>query len=819
MDKYKCYICNENLGVDALKATDHLKSHSEKNCGVLPCIRIQENNFFCNAEFATHKSLRKHLRANNCRLLSSDNNLSSEDWVSFLDDFGALNVEREEEENKSTEIASFIENYVHRLIISHMQQDVLNDVINFSIDLVSKITEMNKESMKNIKTKEEAELILHSNGKMATSYLSQYASRYGRNKKFKLSPLFVAPRTISITDEDTFQYVSILDTLKNLFKSESFRDTYFNYNQNHECRENVYERYCCAQNFKKNILFQSNKNSIQIQIYYDDVQLTSPLKTKPHNICAIYCIIRNLPPEYVSKLDNMYLVALCDSEIVDKHGYNAILHPFIDEINILETKGILIDSSFGEDKNIGIDGKIILKGTLTQVSFDNKGGNTIFGLVKGFNSIYYCRICFCDRNTCRVKTTEALESIRTKQHYFDQIKKLRDSRDIVLKPKDTFGITSYSVLNDLSFYHTINNRSQDIMHDVYEGAMPFALKLFFNHLIDHQICTEEELEIKIQTFNYGRLERRNVPSKLCLKKENLNQNASQMHCLMRHVPFIFAYTLQLKEKSKKAIVHKSWPIIEYLLKIDQIICSTVIKEKDLIDLQNYIDTFLTKLKDLFNCKFKPKLHFLTHYSNTIRIMGPMKYLEMMRGDAKHQPLTQYAKRCRNYINICKSLAEKHQQVLSSKSSENTYSDKIEISKKKYKVVESKNELVKELENHSKLIHDYFENIDRLIMLNFVVINSHTFAKGLFMIFSGAMHEINAVLKYNNSFIFLCTKFTTTKFYKFSNCFEIKKSAQTLLIAFDKLVCKRSYEKKILNEKILIIADDLDLLPIYENYIV
>lgn len=385
---YKCYICNENLGADALIATDHLKSHSNKDGEVFPCIRIQDDKLFCNAKFTTHKSLRKHLRANNCRLLSSDTNCSIEEWDSFLDDFGALNFEIEEKRNREKEeksTLSFIENYVHRLIISHMQQDVINDVVNFSIDLVSKMTEMNKESMKNIKSKEEAEFVLHSNEKMPTSYLSQYASRYGRIKKFKISPLYVAPRTISIDDEDNFQYVSILDTLKNLFKSKCFRDTYFNYNQNHECCENIYERYCCAQNFKKNILFQSNKNSIQVQIYFDDVQLTSPLKTKPHKICAIYCIIRNLPPEYVSKLENMYLVALCDSVIVDKHGCNAILQPFIDEIRILEKDGILIDSSFGEEKNIDNDGKTILKGTLTQVSFDNLGGNTIFGLVKSFN--------------------------------------------------------------------------------------------------------------------------------------------------------------------------------------------------------------------------------------------------------------------------------------------------------------------------------------------------------------------------------------------------------------------------------------------------
>lgn len=621
----------------------------------------------------------------------------------------------------------------------------------------------------------------------------------------------VAPKTILLGGEDSFQSVSILDTLGKLFENQNFRNEYFDYNENHECKDGIYERFCCGKNYKESNFFQSNKNSIQIQIFYDDVQCTCPLKTKPHKICAIYFVVRNFPPKFVSKLVNMYLVSLCDSKLVKKYGVNSILENFVREIKILEEDGIPIELNNYE--------KTFLKGSLVQVSFDNSGGNEVFGFTKCFGAAYYCRIYICTNKECQRNTVEMTEKLRTKKHYNDETSKIKQSHDqgIKLKFKKTFGFANYLVLNDLNFYHTIDNRSQDIMHDMFEGAMPFILSIFFNRLIENGIITEKELEAKIDSYDYGRLEKRNLPSKLCLGKKNLNQSASQMHCLMKNVPFIFLYLLQQNDRLKRSIVHKCWPAIEYILKIDQIICSTTVKEKDLLNLEKFTDELLTIVKNTFKKNFIPKLHFLTHYANTIRVMGPLYNLQMMRGDAKHQPLTQYAKRCKNYINISKTLSEKHQEVLAAKWCKNTYSDTIETSKKISNVVGKKGELIQEIQIHSNLFYGKFKEDRSCVMLiNFVIINSFIFRKGLFIIFCDKMHQIDAVLKYNNSFIILCTKYDTMKFYKFANCFEIKSTAETLLVEFATLVCKKSFEAKFLNNKTQIIAENLDMIPIYEK---
>lgn len=160
-----------------------------------------------------------------------------------------------------------------------------------------------------------------------------------------------------------------------------------------------------------------------------------------------------------------------------------------------------------------------LKSTLVQTSFENLGGNIIFGINPNFNSNYCCRICICDKKYLKQKSVELKDKIRTKQHYREQITKITQSQGGNLKLDETFGITNYTILNDLNFYHTIDNRSQDIMHDIYEGAMPFVLRSLFQYLIQHQIVTEVELEQKISSFNYGLIERKNVPSRLCLRKK------------------------------------------------------------------------------------------------------------------------------------------------------------------------------------------------------------------------------------------------------------------------------------------------------------
>lgn len=64
-------------------------------------------------------------------------------------------------------------------------------------------------------------------------------------------------------------------------------------------------------------------------------------------------------------------------------------------------------------------------------------------------------------------------------------------------------------------------------------AIPFVLKLVFEHCIKAKIISEDELIKRIQYHDYGLLNRSNIPSKIDLHKHNLGQNASQNMCLFK----------------------------------------------------------------------------------------------------------------------------------------------------------------------------------------------------------------------------------------------------------------------------------------------
>lgn len=158
-----------------------------------------------------------------------------------------------------------------------------------------------------------------------------------------------------------------------------------------------------------------------------------------------------------------------------------------------------------------------------------------------------------------------------------------------------------------------------------------------------------------------------------MDKHNLNQNASQSLCLLRHIPFILH---EFREKLQDV-----WDCIENLLKIVQITYSLKIVERDLEILDrnifDYLNCVQRKLKITDN--LTPKHHFMTHYAGVIRAMGPLKPMSMIRFESKHKTFKTFIKKSNNFVNINKSMAIKHQQMMSK--FENTYENQISCGKK------------------------------------------------------------------------------------------------------------------------------------------
>lgn len=623
--------------------------------------------------------------------------------------------------------------------------------------------------------------------------------------QFRQNALFVEPKEVTLalkwqtkvkTDSDlpnhrlipsTCQFVSIRETLRAIFSQPDFQMMYTKYNleEKHRCERGIYFDFCCGSTFKNKEVFL-DPNVIQLQIFMDDFEVCCAAKSKAtkHKMCGIYFQIRNLPHNIVSKINNIFLVALVSSEdLKNDNVLNDVNELIVDELKVLETYGFQTT-----------DGKQ-WKAVLVNISLDNLGANFLFGFSKGFNAHYYCRICDMHREVCEVTTRELPETLRKKQTHQENVKLMEENATCTLK--ESVGVRMDCLYNSLENYDIFDNVSLDIMHDLHEGIIPYFLTAFFEHCISNQIETEQNLVRKVRDFTYGQLFQVNKPSLLGLKKTHLGQNASQAYCLIVHLPFIFHY---LKEK-----LTPIWGTLTELLQCMQIIMSIKITEVDLKRLEQHIQRFLDGLLSLTG-KLIPKAHLLTHYVSAIRKVGPLKHMWTMRFECKHQFFTNAAKLTYNFNNLKKTVAYKHQE---------------QICLKKYSiqnVIEESKQITLFRDHCDFAMYEHFlssvhKNIefDCLFLVPFFKFNNYTYKKGLVLIENFLVYDIICVLKWHNDYYFLCEIFENKKFENCFNSIEIEAYSpekQLALIKHSELHNMQSFSKIVCEKKTFIIAENL-----------
>lgn len=186
------------------------------------------------------------MRRKRCKLLARDISdfPPSEGWNTMLDDFGSLAINTSE--SIQLTVAESTEKVVNKLIVSNVPHNIVDDTIQFSEELTRQIFSALKQATVSITNKEDLDTILDSTEQVFTSHLSKFTSLYKRTKNFTFSPNYISPRTISLQDGETFQYVPIIESLEKLFAIENFKNEYFRYNETHQCKQDIYERICCG---------------------------------------------------------------------------------------------------------------------------------------------------------------------------------------------------------------------------------------------------------------------------------------------------------------------------------------------------------------------------------------------------------------------------------------------------------------------------------------------------------------------------------------------------------------------------------------------
>lgn len=675
--------------------------------------------------------------------------------------------------------------------------DILKEFLTQSEQLCEKISEnsSNDTNSKNV-YKVAIEYVLNQ--------LSSIDTDFKFKKRIKSHPMYVKPNEVAIDlkwrkpkmnddkqipshsmTQTTFQFVSPIKTLNCCFSNETFRNCYFQYNLGgkHQCVDNVYQDFCCGSVCKSKEVFR-DPLSLKIQLGVDDFEICCPLKSKSniHKVCATYMQIRNMPIEYKSKIDNIYLVALCDSSNVKTTTYNYIAEIIVDELKVLEQIGIDVNDR-------------IIKGSLVNIACDNLGANSIFGFTECFVASFSCRHCETSKEDCQKQTVESENKMRTKESYNNhvQVAERLHKEDL----KKTKGIKRGSEFNKLEYFHAIDNVSVDLMHDFNEGVVAYALHDFFGFMVEKRILTLSEIQSRVRDFCYSNMHKYNTPSLISVDKNHLNQSASQIYCLMIHMPFIF---YDLKDE-----ISEYWSPMQTLLKCMQIAFSYSISENDVQILKCRISDHLKAVKQVFNRRLTAKHHFLVHYPNSIRKMGPPIKSWTMRLEAKHKSFTEIAKNKKNFINSCQTMANNHQDQAC-----------------KYPVVVAQIVLSKKYGQFAKTMeYTKYEEIiiEKIGSQRAVNLRVHHFLKyddidyrtGHFVIFNNNFYKITHILSDDEKVMFVCNKHKIIRENDFCVSLIVENlNENACILDFDLLLNKAVYYHVYLNGEVHVIANTLSV---------
>lgn len=635
--------------------------------------------------------------------------------------------------------------------------------------------------------------------------METYKSRYKRRKKMRSNPLYIEPsekavgvRVEMIFDksageerpcliQSSLQYVSIIETLKSFFACPENREMYVKYQEDHRCDSNTFGCFRCGDLFKQSPFFQENPYAIQFQFATDDLEICTALgsKSNTHKVCAVYMVIKNLPSKYLSRLQNIYLVALCNADDLKTKttDFNNILELIVSEVKYLEETGITLD-----------DGRQ-LKGTIINLMADNMGFNLALALA-GHSASHFCRICELPKESCQQATAEILLTYRSSQSYQRQLD-IIDNSDGKFSFKDTCGVVRYCKLNDLSHYNIFENLSVDIMHDLTEGVIPLVLKHVLEHCLNASIFKIDDVKKMIAFYSYPKEFRRSKPSPLSLTRQHLGQNSSQMKCLMLNLPFI------LYQYQNNIAFCKVWICVQQMIRIFQMVHTMRFKKSMKNELERLISEFLVNVKEIYQIALTPKLHYLTHYATILEKMGSLALMSMMRYEAKHCELKKIALRTKNFININKTIAISHQENMCVKG--NNFKDNFSYSKRQKICVSFLKQCV--VLGCIKLYPN------KSFEIGCMKYNSFTFEREKVFTHESSLYKIEIVLELDSVIYFASQELDFLGIDSFTQSVMVKCSSdqQFTLIKFDMIAHKKSYPIKCIDDKNFVIIDDLELM--------
>ena len=397
--------------------------------------------------------------------------------------------------------------------------------------------------------------------------------------------------------------------------------------------------------YKSNPLYKAYPDSLVLHMYIDAYETTNPLgsHTGLHKMEALYMIIQNFPISLVSKVNQIYTLAVWNALDSKNYGYDKVLMPVLSMLKELE-------SDLGLP--VSLNGKIVhMHGSVLVFSADNLGAHSFFGFLESFSAKKFCRFCEATKDEVQTVHNENQFCLRTRQSFDETVASLSACN----YDQSLTGIKGSCCFHQLKYFHVTENWAPDIMHDLLEGVAPYECSLLLQNLEMSGLLTVDVVNAAVQSFMYSACDRKSKPPSLTTFSK-LNMKAADMWCFVRILPVIIGPLVPRK--------HDHWELFLMLRDIIDIVFAPVIT----VGMTDYLRCLIEDHHRLFAVCYPfqallPKHHFMIHYPTAILRVGPLSHIWTMRFEAKHQFAKMAMKSTFCYKNVAKTIAKRTQLQL------------------------------------------------------------------------------------------------------------------------------------------------------------
>lgn len=317
----------------------------------------------------------------------------------------------------------------------------------------------------------------------------------------------------------TFYYVPFLKNVQRLLSKGKTLEIMLK--NNGYSKDNKIRSFSDGLLCKGHPIFSTNIQALQIVLYHDQMQLCNAVgnRVKTHKLYMFYYVVLlNLPLKYRTKLEDIHLFAIARSIDVKEYGFDAILEPLLLDVQQLSNHD-------GYQFTLDNGRYITLQGALAAFIADTPASHEAAGFKEGvglaFKKCRHCHATFESMQTDFLEENFDLRNLQEHLHYLSTMSENDDNLSQHLSM--IYGINRPSILLEFPHFDVCEQMPEDIMHVLFEGVIPYTVKLVLHHFIMIDKCFSiQEFNGKLSGFNYAYFNKKYQPNPITRKDVSIN---------------------------------------------------------------------------------------------------------------------------------------------------------------------------------------------------------------------------------------------------------------------------------------------------------